>query len=133
MLFLMHCTFTQRGETHGHGVFDFLVSAADVDDAKAKLRAELDRQSAVGDTFEVPVEVYLEDVIELRTAPKHGVIGRFQLFMGDRPPTVSRPMPVGRSSSCVLHEPLGDDEDEAEDDVTVEPFAVYGPKTNRQR
>jgi hypothetical protein len=128
MLFLMNCTFTQRGDVPGHGVFNFLVGASDVDDAKAKLRAELDRQSAIGDTFEVPAEIYLEDVIELRATPKRGVIGRYQLFLGDRPPTVSRPLPAG-SSSCVLHEPLDcDEEDEAEEDVTVEPFAVYGPK-----
>ena len=29
MLYLMHCTFTQGGETPGHGHFDFLVGAPD--------------------------------------------------------------------------------------------------------
>ena len=52
------------------------------------------------------------------------------MFYGDRPTSIFCTLPLSGPTACVLVEPDGDceDGDEPEGGVTVEPFAVYGPK-----
>jgi hypothetical protein len=128
MLYLMHCSFTERGETLGHGHFDFVVDASDVASAKERLRARLVDERAHGDLFDDPVEVYLDDVVKIEEVPAEGMIGRYQYFLGERPTTMFRSQPCDASPGFDLVDPPDDGEDEPVGGVIVEPFAVFGPK-----
>jgi hypothetical protein len=85
--YLMYCTFTQGGETPGHGHFDFLVGAPGPETAKGKLRERLGIARARGDLFIDPVEIFLEDVIEVARSSKRGVIGTRCSSAIGRPPS----------------------------------------------
>jgi hypothetical protein len=127
MLYLMHCTFAQHGEVVGHGHFDFVVLAPDVAAAKRRLREKLDDVRAHYDLFDDPVEVFLDDVIEIDEVPAEGFIGRYRFYFGERPTTIFRSTPCDSVPEVDLAEPE-DDQDEPVGGIIVEPFAVFGPK-----
>ena len=85
---------------------------------------------ARGDLFDGRIEIFLEDVIEVARVPRRGDIGRYQVFLGKRPTSLFRSLPLPGSTACSLVEPTDDDEDEdkPERGVIVEPFMVFGPK-----
>ncbi|HVK13645.1 MAG TPA: hypothetical protein VM597_33165 [Gemmataceae bacterium] len=127
MLYLIHCSFTQGGLTPSHGHFDYVVDAPDIASAKDRLRAKLDEERAEGDLFDDPVEIYLDDTIPLVAIPADGVIGRYQMYVGERQTSIFHSTPCDqRPDFDPADQP--DDEDEPPGGVVVEPFVVFGPK-----
>ena len=129
MLYLMHCSFDEEGEARGHGYFTFLVDAKDPEAAKRRLRKRLDLVRARDDMFDGDVEIYLKDVVEFSRPPKRGAIGRYQMYYGKRPHSLSCSLPLPSSPIDSVVEPEEDeDEDEPDEGVILEPFVVYRSK-----
>jgi hypothetical protein len=125
---LVHCS-TRESDPEAHGRFTYLVVAPDPDAARARLRERLERARAESDLLDGPVEVYLDDLIEVGEIPDDGLIGRYTAFLRDPGTSLSMTLPGSDADSCMLHEPAEDeDEDESEEGVTIEPFAVFGAK-----
>ena len=136
MLYLAHCSFEEKGDTPTFGYFTYVVRADDYETAVDQLRRKLETARARTDLFDRPVEIYLDDVLEVRKLPKRGVIARYQAHVGEDPGSLSSSLPADDPRGCRVVrpseiEPEGDDlEDDLDDEgeVQVEPFMTFGPK-----
>jgi hypothetical protein len=140
VLYLAHCSFTEvagpAGDPDVAGYFTYLVKADDPEAARERLRDEVNRARARTDLFERAVEIYLDDLIEVRRLPRRGVIARYQAHLGAERPAVFKSFPAGQPPGCDVHVPgepddAEDAEDNPPDDVAVEPFMTFGPKAGR--
>jgi hypothetical protein len=136
MLYLAHCSFSEKGETPTYGHFTYVVRADDYETAVDQLRRKLESARERTDLFDRPVEIYLDDMLEMRKLPKRGVIARYQSHFGEEPASINASLPADDPRGCrVIHPGDVDAEDDDEDDdlaedeeVTVEPFMTFGPK-----
>jgi hypothetical protein len=139
MLYLAHCSFAEKGDSPTYGYFTYLVKAEDYESAVEQLRRKVETARDRTDMFDRPVEIYLDDVLEVRVLPKRGVIARFQAHLGKEAPSLSASLPADDPRGCRVirpgdYDPVDDDdhddlaEDEPGEDVTVEPFMRFGPK-----
>ena len=138
MLYLAHCSFSEKGDTATFGHFTYLVKAADYETAVDNLRRNIETARARTDVFDRPVEIYLDDVIEVRKLPKRGVITRYQSYLGDEPASIFAALPADDPRGCRVIRPadVNDEDAEADDfddladeeEVQVEPFITFGPK-----
>ncbi len=129
MLYLMHLSFSEGGRKPCFGRFTYLVKAPDPDAAKARLRAEVRRARVRKSMCDGPgpVEVYLDDLVEVGRSPKRGLIGRVEIESGEEPPRLSCTLPGGHPVFCRVVEPELPDGDEEDDEGAVrEPFLVFG-------
>jgi hypothetical protein len=137
MLYLAHCSFSEKGESPTYGFFTYLVKAADYETAVEQLRRKIENARDRTDMFDRAVEIYLDDMLEVRKLPKRGVIARYQAHLGTEADSLSASLPADDPRGCRVIRPGDVEDDEEEDDlaedepsadITVEPFMRFGPK-----
>ena len=138
MLYLAHCSFSEKGDTPTYGHFTYVVKADDYETAAEQLRRKLESARERTDLFDRPVEIFLDEMLEVRKLPKRGVIARYQSHFGTEPASINASLPADDPRGCRVIRPSDiDGEDEEQDDlddlaeeesVPVEPFMTFGPK-----
>ena len=138
MLYLAHCSFFEKGDTATYGHFTYVVKATDYETAVDQLRRKIENARARTDVFDRPVEIFLDDMLEVRKLPKRGVIARYQSYLGKEPPSIHALLPADEPRGCRVIRPADVDDEDAEADdlddlddeeeVQVEPFITFGAK-----
>jgi hypothetical protein len=95
MLYLGHFSFDKIGvnsERH-HGYFTCMVETDNVDRAVESFQSLIKKMKAENNSFTDIAAVYIEDIFEIRQAPKNATILRMQSSVGEFPKSVSRSLP----------------------------------------
>src|SRR4051794_32271419 len=133
MLYLAHCSFDESGDTPTFGYFTYVVEADDYETAVEQLRRKLTTTRETTDVFDRPVQIYLDDMLEINVLPKRGVIARYEAHIGEDPGSISSSLPADDPGGCRVIRPSDAVDNELEDDLDddedtqIEPFMMFGP------
>jgi hypothetical protein len=124
MFYLGHFLFeTDETVDSAFGYFTCLAEAVDIDEAMDKFEKQITSRVEETDLFDDIRYIYLLDVIEFSSLPENGILGRFELFEGELPPSTNITLPYDKEiQGCAFYRPQSDDEDEESDEDIIIPF-----------
>jgi hypothetical protein len=95
MIYIGHFSFDELGPEKKvrHGNFSCVVEADKADAAANEFKELISSLKKMNDIFSNIVNVYMEDIIEIRDVPRRAIITRIQSSVGEFPKSVSKSLP----------------------------------------
>lgn len=126
MLHLIYLSFHEHAGEEGQGNISCVVDAETVEDAAEKTATLIERLHADSETFQGIKELYLDEIVQIRSLPDGGFLSHWQWAAGTDSETVSAVLPGVDEEHCEAFSPIpeGSSEDD-EDGVTAEPFLLF--------
>lgn len=100
MIYLAHFSFEISSGKKKHGYFTCVVDAEAIEAALEKIRTLLANLEHRRHTFETPVSIYLDDLIEIRKIPSEGVLAHMITREGPLKNAESHSLPGVDASFC---------------------------------
>ena len=125
MLYMTYLSFHEHGEDEGRGNFSCVIEAENIQEAVEMTANLIERIHEKTEAFSGTREIYLDDIIQVKSIPPQGFMAHWMWAPDDAEGTVSTVLPEVPEEFCEAFcpEPEGDGGDE--DEVTVEPFITF--------
>jgi len=95
MIYIGHFSFDEHGPENEarHGYFSCIVETDSAEAAANEFKELIFSLKKMNDEFSNIVNVYLEDIIEIRAVPRWAIVTRIQSSAGEFPKSISRSLP----------------------------------------
>jgi len=131
MIFIGHFSLDEIGwdNEQRHGYLTCLVESDHADEAMEKFERLLRDLQANDENCTGWKAVYIEDVIQMSSVPKHAIVTRYQSSSGEFPKSISHTLPMAESPDRVAYglkedvDQLSEDEDAHYSEMT--PFIEF--------
>lgn len=105
MFYIGHFSFDEMGDKQDqrHGYFTCIVNSEDVDSAVEKFKTKIEKTKTEKEIFARIVNVYIEDVFEIKTSPDTAIMLRMQSSEGEFPKSVSVSLPFYKNQDIAAY------------------------------
>jgi hypothetical protein len=110
-----------------HGMFSSIAEAKNIEQAREIFATLILKAKKTSGLFGDTKEVYLDNVVGIKKAPKRGIMTNFQIFEGALKPSVNWELPVGTFSGINIYKWLPEDKKATagEECHIVKPFVKF--------